>query len=149
MQPLKVCSHMRGVDTGWGGRKIGFNNNYYMRSHIRGCGAEAELEQNPLRNKRVQHPIFRVLFETAGSKPSSSTRNGRSARVRGAGISKSALLRSATALHICELSFMYTTGKTIVLWAKLMSFQLQPQIYKSYNGVISKPYTEWRWSTQM
>ena len=46
------------------GRKIGFNINHHMRSHIRGRGAEAEREQNPLRNKWVQHPIFRVHFET-------------------------------------------------------------------------------------
>ena len=55
---------MRGADVGGGGRKIGFNTNHYMRSHIRGRGAEAEREQNPLRNKWVRH-IFRVRFETA------------------------------------------------------------------------------------
>ena len=33
---------MRGVDTGGGGRKIGFNTNHYMRSHIRGRGAGAK-----------------------------------------------------------------------------------------------------------
>ena len=52
-----------------GGWKIGFITNHYMRSHIRGGGAEAEREQNPLRNKWVQHPIFRVRFETARPKP--------------------------------------------------------------------------------
>ena len=77
-----VRSHMRGGDAGGGGRKIGFNTNHYMRSHMRGRGAEAEREQNPLRNKWVQHPIFSVSFETACSKPSLSSRNGRSARVR-------------------------------------------------------------------
>ena len=45
------------------GRKIGFNTNHYMRSHIRGRRAEAEWEQNPHRNKWVQHPIFRARFE--------------------------------------------------------------------------------------
>ena len=49
---------------------------------MRGRGAEAEREQNPLRKKWVQHPIFRVRFETARSKPSLSSRNVRSARVR-------------------------------------------------------------------
>ena len=75
---------MRGVDAGGGGRKIGFNTNHYMRSHIRGRGAEAERQQNPLRNKWVQHQIFHVRFETARSKPSMSSINGRSARVRSA-----------------------------------------------------------------
>ena len=58
--------------------------NHYMPSHIRDRGTQAEREQNPLRNKWVQHPIFRVRFETARSKPSLSSRNGRSARVRSA-----------------------------------------------------------------
>ena len=72
-----------------------------VRSHIRGRGAEAEREQNQLRNKWVQHPIFRVRFGTARSKPPLSSRNGRSAasaprmceqtRGSGAGMSKSAL----------------------------------------------------------
>ena len=48
-------------------RKIGFNTNHYMRSHIRGRGVEAERGQNPLRNKWVQYLIFRVGFETAPS----------------------------------------------------------------------------------
>ena len=81
---LKVRSHMHGADESGGGWKIGFNTNHYMRSHIRGRGAQAEREQNPPRNKWVQHPIFRVRFETARSKPSLSSRNGRSARVRSA-----------------------------------------------------------------
>ena len=81
---IKVRSHMRGADVDGDGRKIGFNTNHYMRSHIRGRGAEAERQQNPLRNKWVQHPIFRVGFETACSKPSLSSRNGRSVRVRSA-----------------------------------------------------------------
>ena len=46
-----IRSHMRGADAGGGRRKIG------MRSHIRGRGAKAEREQNPLRNKWVQYPI--------------------------------------------------------------------------------------------
>ena len=79
---FKVRSHMRGADAGGGGRKIGFYTNHYMRSHMRGRGAEAEREQNPLRNTWV--PIFRVRFETARSKRSLSSRNGRSARVRSA-----------------------------------------------------------------
>ena len=44
----------------------------------------AEREQNPLRKKWVQHPIFHVRFQTARSKPSLSSRNGRSARVHSA-----------------------------------------------------------------
>ena len=69
---------------GGGGRKIGFNTNHHMCSHMRGRGVEAEREQNPLHKKWVQHPICRVRFETARSKPSLSSRNGRSARVRSA-----------------------------------------------------------------
>ena len=79
---IKVHSHMRGADAGGGGRKIGFNTNHYMRSHMRGRGAEAVREQNPLRNKSVQQPIFHVRFETARCKPSGFSINGRSARVR-------------------------------------------------------------------
>ena len=30
--------------------------------------------------------------------------------------------------------FMYTTGMVRVVWAKLISFDLQPQIHKNYNG---------------
>ena len=51
---------------------------------MRGRGAEAEREQKPLRKKWVQHPIYRARFETARPKPSLSSRNGRSARVRSA-----------------------------------------------------------------
>ena len=111
-------THAR-ADAGGGGRKIGFNTNHYTCSHMRGRRAEAEQEQNPLRKKWVQHPICRVRFETARSKPSLSSRNGRSARVRsasaprmckhthgsGAGMSKSARLRHATAPRMCERSF--------------------------------------------
>ena len=46
---------------------------------MRGRGAEAEREQKLLRKKWVQHPIYRARFETARSKPSLSSRNGRSA----------------------------------------------------------------------
>ena len=74
-------THAR-ADAGGGGRKIGFNTNHYMRSHMRGRGAEAEREQKPLRKKWVQHPIYRARLETARSKPALSSRNGRSARVR-------------------------------------------------------------------
>ena len=49
-------THAR-ADAGGGGRKIGFNTNHYMRSHMRGRGAEAEREEKPLRKKWVQHPI--------------------------------------------------------------------------------------------
>ena len=112
---LKVRSHMRGADEG-GGPKIGFNTNHYMRSHMGGRRAEVEWEQNPLRNKWVQHPIFRLRFETAHSKPSLSSRNGRPALVRSEYVwtyprqrsrnvkIRSARLRSATTLHICEHS---------------------------------------------
>ena len=51
-------------------------------THVRGRGAEAGREQNLLRSKLVQHPIFRVRFETARFKPSVRSRNGRSARAR-------------------------------------------------------------------
>ena len=113
---LKVRSDMRGADEGGGGRKIGFNTNHYMRSHMGGRRAEAEWEQNPLRNKWVQHPIFRLRFETAHSKPSLSSRNGRPALVRSEYVwtyprkrsrnvkIRSARLRSATTQRICEHS---------------------------------------------
>ena len=82
--PLKgTFTHVR-AGAGRGGRKIGFNTNHYMCLHMRGRGAEAEREQNPLLKKWVQHPICSVCFETARSKPSLSSRNGRSARVRSA-----------------------------------------------------------------
>ena len=82
---VHTCAGGRGRRrSGGGGRKIAFNTNHYMRSHIRGRGAEAERGQNPLRKKWVQHPIFRVRFETARSKPPLSSRNGWSARVRSA-----------------------------------------------------------------
>ena len=48
---------MRREDAGGGGRKIGFNPNHYMHSHICGCGAVAK--------SIPQHPIFWVRFETA------------------------------------------------------------------------------------
>ena len=115
---IKVRSQMRG-------RRRAENwlqhKSLHVFTHARsrsGGGAEAEREQNPLRKKWVQHPICRVRFETARSKPSLSSRNGRSARVRsafaprmcehtrgsGAGMSKSARLRSATAPRMCESS---------------------------------------------
>ena len=74
---FKVRSHMHGSGRG---RKIGFNTNHYIWSHIRGRWEEAEQEQNPLHNKWLQHLIFHVRFETARFKPSLSTRNGRSTR---------------------------------------------------------------------
>ena len=70
--------HTYAVRGGW---KIYFNTNHYMGSHMRGRGAEAGQGQNPLSKKWVQHPIFRIRFETTRSKPSLSSRNGRSARV--------------------------------------------------------------------
>ena len=33
---------------------------------------------------------------------------------------------------------MYTTGMVTVVWAKLISFDLQPQIHKPYNGAHIK-----------
>ena len=33
---------------------------------------------------------------------------------------------------------MYTTAMVRVVWAKLISFDLQPQIHKNYNGVHIK-----------
>ena len=33
---------------------------------------------------------------------------------------------------------MYTTGMVRVVWAKLISFGLQPQIHKNYNGAHIK-----------
>ena len=33
---------------------------------------------------------------------------------------------------------MYTTGMVRVVWAKLISFDLQPQIRKNYNGAHIK-----------
>ena len=33
---------------------------------------------------------------------------------------------------------MYTTGMVGVIWAKLISFDLQPQIHKNYNGAHIK-----------
>ena len=39
---------------------------------MRGRGVEGEREENPLRNKWVQHPIFLVRFETLCSRPSLS-----------------------------------------------------------------------------
>ena len=34
--------------------------------------------------------------------------------------------------------FMYTTGMVSVVWAKLISFDLQPQIHKHYNDAHIK-----------
>ena len=33
---------------------------------------------------------------------------------------------------------MYTTGMVRVLWAKLISYDLQPQIHNNYNGAQNK-----------
>ena len=33
---------------------------------------------------------------------------------------------------------MYTTGMVRVVWAKLISYDLQPQIHKNYNGAHIK-----------
>ena len=38
---------------------------------------------------------------------------------------------------------IYTTGITRVVWAKLISFELQPQIHKTYTGAHIKACTEW------
>ena len=61
---LKVHSHMRVAYAGGGGRKIGFNTNHYIHSHIRGrrAGAKSALQQMgptpnfppPLRNRVLQ-----------------------------------------------------------------------------------------------
>ena len=108
---LKVRSHMRGADAGG---NIGFNANHYMCSHIRSRGAEPERDENPLRNKWVQHPIFHVCFEAACSKPSemadlpaSTLRICEHTRGSVTGMSKSARLRSANTLHMCERTLPY------------------------------------------
>ena len=44
---------------------------------------------------------------------------------------------------------MYTTGIVRVVWAKLISFDLQAQIHKNYNSAHNKARTEWCWSTHM
>ena len=116
---LKVRSHMRGADAGGGRRKIGFNTNHYMRSHMRGRWAEAEGGQNPLRNKWVQHPIFHIRFETRSPNhlcpqemadpPASPPRMSGHTRAGGAGMSKSARLPSATTPRMCERSFRLVT----------------------------------------
>ena len=45
--------------------------------------------------------------------------------------------------------FMYTTGMMRVVWAKLISFDLQPHIHKNYNGAHIMACTKWCWSTHM
>ena len=60
-----------------GGRKIGFSTNHYRRSHICSRGAEMEREQNPLLNTHISASASK----TTRSKPSLSSRNGRSVRV--------------------------------------------------------------------
>ena len=76
---------------------------------MHGRGAEAEREQNPLRKKWVQHPIFHVCFETCSQEmadpPASAPRMCEHNRGSGAGMSKSARLRSATTPRMCERSF--------------------------------------------
>ena len=97
------------MTVGWGcencGWKIGFNTNHYMRSHIRGRGVEVEQEQNPLHNKWVPHPIFRVRFETARSKASLSSRNGRCAKAQrewqNVPVSAPQLLRAYVNVALC------------------------------------------------
>ena len=41
---------------------------------------------------------------------------------------------------------MYTTGMARAVWAKLISFELQPQIHKTTMVFMSKTCTEWCWS---
>ena len=115
---------MRGADAGGGGRRRAKNWLQHKSLHAftytrsRGEGGAGAKSAPQLMG---QHPIFRVRSETARSKPSSSSRNDRSARVhsasaprkcehtrdRGAGMSKSARLRFATAPRICERSLSY------------------------------------------
>ena len=77
---LKVRSNMRGRTRAGAGGKLASTQ---IITCVHTC-AVAEREQKPLRKKWVQHPIYRARFETARSKPSLSSRNGRSARVRSA-----------------------------------------------------------------
>ena len=140
-------THAR-AGAGGGGREIGFNTNHYMCSHMRGRRAEAEREQNPLHKKWVQLPICRVRFETACSKPSLSSRNGRSARTRsssaprmcehtrgcGAGMSKSTRLRSATAPLMCERSFISLLSVYSMTWDN-MANSLQTTFSNAFSWI--------------
>ena len=40
--------------------------------------------------------------------------------------------------HLLACNCMYTTGMVRVVWVKLISFYLQPQIHKNYNGAHIK-----------
>ena len=114
-ESVKVRSHMRGADVAGGGRKIGFNTNHYMHSHMRGHRAGAEREQNPLCNKWVQHPIFtstskphalnHLCPQEMADPPASAPRMCEHIRGGGAGMSESTRLCSATVPRVCERSY--------------------------------------------
>ena len=105
---------MSGADAGWGGQKIGCNTNHYMRSHIRGHYMRS---QNPLRNKRVQHPFSasaskphtpnHLCPQEMADPPASAPRMCEHTCGSEAGMSKSARLRSATIPRICERRFRH------------------------------------------
>ena len=75
---------MHGADAGGGRRKIGFNTNHYMRSHIRGRGAGAKSAQQqmgptpnfprPLRNRALQSIFVLKATFTLDRQTSLSTR---------------------------------------------------------------------------
>ena len=117
-------THAR-ADAGGGGRKIGFITNHYMRSHMRGRGTGAKSAPQemgptpnfprPLRNSALQTIIVlkkwqirpRPLHVCVNNTPGS-----------GAGMSKSARLRSATAPRMCERSLRQLFITSVVLVAQ-------------------------------
>ena len=125
---------MRGADAGGGGRKIGFNTNHYMSSHIRGRGAGAksapqQMSPTPNFPRPLQNRPLQTIFcpQEMTDPPASALRMCEHTRGSAAGMSKSARLRSATAPRMCERSLKYlflppvsTNNGLVFIVAKVM-----------------------------
>ena len=115
---LKVRSHTRGRTRAEAGGKLASTQ---IITCVHTCAAaEPKRSGSKIHSARNGSNTQFAASETARSKPSLSSRNGRSAGVRSAsaprmcehtrgsagGMSKTALLRSATAPRMCERSFI-------------------------------------------
>ena len=113
LQTIKVRSQMRGRARAEAGGKLASTQ---IITCVHTCAvAERRRSGSKIRSARNgSNTQFAASTETARSKPSLSSRNGRSTPVSGAGMSKSARLRSATVPRMCERSFNLCSGYGLV-----------------------------------
>ena len=123
------------AEVGGGWQKIGFNTNHSMSSHKRGCWAEAA-KSNPQQygsNTQFSGSVLKQQAPNYLCPPKMADPPAPALYIcehicnNGAGISKSARLRSATALRMCECTFnQFFSHAKLVIWI------INDYLYKMY-----------------